>query len=623
MQVRVRRFTQARSKRHGMLSDKAYYKLIPTGLEENLKARRKILKACSKNEALQAAIRLACKQDILFYCRLFVWQYNPQHFGSEVGPFIPWPVQDEAIKKILWCIENRKDLRVAKSREMGASWMFLIVMDWLYQFHGDKKFLMISRNKEAVDAPDDSDSLFWKIDFMHDHLPGWLKPDEKRRKMTFKLKGHHAGMTGQASTEYSGSGGRAAAAFVDEFAKIYDGFGLLNHLADVSKCCIFNFTHTGLDTAAYAICDKKKYPRMEELRLHWSDHPEKNQGLYQYNEETHKVDILDPNYVYPEDFEFIKDGKLRSPWYDSECVRRGNESRWIAMNLDIDPKGSVSQFFDSMTIAKLKHEFAKPPLWEGDLDYDVTGKPVGFIQRIGGPLRLWCYLRDGMPPPESYGVGGDISTGSGATPSCLSVVNRQTGEKVAEYANAHVEPIDLASLAVALCRAFRDTDNEGAAFAWEQAGPGKKFGDRVVNTLGYRNIYLSRHEDKLTKRTTDTYGWYPSPDNKRAVLTEYRNALSKREFINRSELALEECLDFSYQSNGTVEHGGAMATNDPTGARVNHGDRVIADALAWMMVRGTAKNKLEPKHRPLGPGSLAGRRQMAENDQRQLQEVWE
>lgn len=607
-----------------MLSEYEHYKKVPKPLKRNRAYRRYILGLCKGNETNQRYIREACRQDILYYTNTFVWQYNPQHFGGEVGPFITWPIQDMAIKKILWCIEHRKDLRVAKSREMGASWMFLIVMDWLYMFHGDKKFLMISRNIEAVDKPDDSDSLFWKIDFMHDHLPGWLKPDEKRRKLTFKLKGHHAGISGQASTEYSGSGGRAAAAFIDEFAKIYDGFGLLNHLADVSQCCIFNFTHTGLDTAAYAICDRKKYPSMEELRLHWSDHPEKNQGLYQYNEETHKVDILDTNYVYPEDFEFILDGKLRSPWYDKECVRRGNESRWIAMNLDIDPKGSVAQFFDSMTISKLKFEYARPPVWEGDLEYDVQGKPVSFIRRVGGPLQLWLHLRDGMPPPDSYGAGGDISAGSGATPSCLSVVNRQSGEKVAQYANAHIEPIDLAPLAVALCRAFRDTDGEGAAFCWEMQGPGKKFGDRVVNQLGYRNVYISRREDRLTKKVTDAYGWYPSPDNKRDVLTEYRNALAKRDFINHSEVALEECLDFSYQANGTVEHGGAMATNDPTGARVNHGDRVIADALAWMMVRGTSKEHQMPKEKVFGPGSLAGRRKMAENERsRELQEVWE
>ena len=240
----------------------------------------------------------------------------------------------------------------------------------------------------------------------------------------------------------------------------------------------------------------------------------------------------------------------------------------------------------------------------------------------GGPLRLWINLRDGMPPPGAYGCGGDISAGTGATPSCLSIVSRETGEKVCEYANAHIEPIELAPLAVALCRAFRDTDDQGAAFAWEMQGPGKKFGDRVVNTLGYRNIYYHVREDKLTKKQSDVYGFYPSPDAKDDLLKEYKHALTHRNFINRSILALEECLDFSYQSTGHIEHGGAMNTNDPTGARVNHGDRCISDALAWMMVKGSVKSLRRPPERLPGPSSLAGRRKMAEND-RELQEVWD
>ncbi len=603
-----------------MLSEWEEHLKIPRNLEDNKAYRKRVLERCYDSDLSRAAALRLCKNDLLFYVNTFVWQFNPQHFGNEVGPFITWPIQEISMKKILWCIEHRKDMRMAKSREMGASWMCLIVMDWLYQFHGDKKFLMISRNEKAVDDRNNSDSLFWKLDFMHAHLPGWLRPDEKRTKLAFTLRGHHAGITGEASTGYSGSGGRAAAAFIDEFSKIEDDFELMKHLGDTSQCRIFNFTHTGVDTAAYAICNREKYPNMEEVRLHWSDHPEKNQGLYQYNEDTHRVDVIDKTYSFPPNFQYVMDGKIRSPWYDNECDRRGHDSTDIAMNLDIDPKGSARQFFESYVIEKLKREFARPPLWEGDLEYDHQGKPQSFVPRAGGPLRLWVNLRDGMPPRASYGMGGDIAEGTGATPSCLSIVSRETGEKVAEYADARIDPISLAPLAVALCRAFGDTDEEGAAFAWEMQGPGRKFGEKVIG-LGYRNIYFHARADFLTKKTTDIYGWYPSPDAKDGILKEYRFALIKRDFINHSEPALEECLDFSYQSNGHIEHGGAMAANDPTGARVNHGDRVIADALAWHMVQGSAKSVQRAPERPPGPASLAGRRRMAENADREV-EAW-
>ncbi len=218
-----------------MLSESELYKAVPKDPEGNRRHRRNVLEACKNNPAMQQRMRQACKRDILFYISTFVWKYNTQPFDNEIGPFIPWPVQEKAIKKILWCIENRKDLRMAKSREMGASWMCLIVMDWLYQFHGNKKFLMISRNKEAVDAVDDSDSLFWKIDFIHARLPSWLRPDERRKRYAFKKVGDEAGITGQASTECSGAGGRAAAVFVDEFSKIFDGFGERSQISSQPK----------------------------------------------------------------------------------------------------------------------------------------------------------------------------------------------------------------------------------------------------------------------------------------------------------------------------------------------------------------------------------------------------
>ena len=58
------------------------------------------------------------------------------------------------------------------------------------------------------------------------------------------------------------------------------------------------------------------------------------------------------------------------------------------------------------------------------------------------------------------------------------VQGRVTGEKVGEYANPHILPYDLAPLAVAICRLFRNPHGEGAKMAWEQQGPGQIFGKR-------------------------------------------------------------------------------------------------------------------------------------------------
>src|SRR5581483_8104985 len=103
-----------------------------------------------------------------------VWEYNPNAIpggvSEEVGPFITWEFQEDAIRTILDCIERRNDLVIEKSREMGISWLCLLVMDWMFLFHRWKDCLVISRNADAVDKPFEMKALFPKLDFVHQHL---------------------------------------------------------------------------------------------------------------------------------------------------------------------------------------------------------------------------------------------------------------------------------------------------------------------------------------------------------------------------------------------------------------------------------------------------------------------
>jgi hypothetical protein len=116
-------------------------------------------------------------------------------------------------------------------------------------------------------------------------------------------------------------------------------------------------------------------------------------------------------------------------------------------------------------------------------------------------------------PEAAYAIGADIAAGTGATNSCLSIVNSVKGEKVGEYANPHIQAHDLAPLAVALCWLFKDSNGDGAKMAWEMQGPGLAFGKRVIE-LNYRNIYYRTNEQKLAPRMDAqlTPGWYPAPE---------------------------------------------------------------------------------------------------------------
>jgi hypothetical protein len=606
-----------------MLSPGKFHLRVPRDAHENLRFRKFILARCRDDREMQAAILWACKQDFTFWVLCFVWQYNPRRSGKEVGPFIPYAFQDEGAVVILDHIGVR-DLIIEKSRELGVSWWILIIYVWLCLFHQWKKFIAISHTEQAVDKTDDSDSLFWKIDFIHENLPSWMMHAIKRR-LGITYTRTRSAITGQATTGRSTVGGRATDILLDEFGKQQAASEIWSNTADVGPRIIVS-THYGVGTKFNALCQSGA---IDKLVWHWSMHPEKNQGLYRYDPQTNKVEVLDKTYEYPPAFKFVMDGSptggpfphLRSPWYDAECIRRGS-ARDVAMHLDIDVQGSTSQFFDKLMIDNLKRDCCDP-YWEGELSYDRdTGKPLALVPVAGGPLRLWLTPdAHGRIPAAPYGAGGDLSTGSGATPSCLAFFSALTGEKVAEYTNPFIDPIALAPLAVALCWFFADEEGQGAMLAWEMQGPGIKFGQRVIE-LGYRNVYFRTAEHALSQKVSDIPGWVPTPNNKLVVLTDYRAALSTRQCVNRSAPALDECLSFQYDGAGKVIHGSEKSDAvDPSGARENHGDHVVADALGWFMTKRRVRAPGKQQDGGYKMGSLGWRRELRE-ERRKAEEAW-
>lgn len=596
-------------------------------LTANVQERIALLEA-SKEEGKRGEVMARCSSDIEYYINHFVWQYNPKKAPwDRVGPFILWPFQAVAVRKILDCITDQRDLVIEKSREMGASWLCLIAMEWLWHFHPWNQFLMLSRSESAVDRPGDPDCLFWKLDFMHDHEPDWMiRPQlgqKKRRKLGFVNHVTHSTITGQASTGKAGVGGRSTAMFVDEFAQFEEDYEVLHRTSDTADCRIFNSTHLGLDTAFYELTQRRD---MRKLILHWTEHPWKKRGMYRFDESQNKVEVIDTSFAFPEDFEFVKDGKpvggpepgVRSPWYDEQCLRKGS-ARAVAMDLDINPSGSVAQVFDAMMIRVLQNTYCTDPVWRGELLFNKeTGKPEKLVQSETGRLHLWIAPKhDGTIPVGQYKLGVDISTGNGTTNSCISIIEAVTGEKIGEYQNPNIFAHDLAALCVALCWTFKEPDGQGAGLAWERQGPGEVFGKRV-SEMGYRHVYRNESSQvNWGKKQAEAPGWYPTPSAKNTLLEEYQSALRARQYLNHSRGALEECLQFRYDPQGYAAHPGRVS-DGPSGARVNHGDQVVADALSWRMAKaeyaGPQKRKREE---PVAVLSLAWRRQLSQNRQQE------
>ncbi len=605
---------------------------VPKERRANLEFRLKLLRLAKGSPKNQAALRVACQQDILFYINSFVWTYDPRKQGGDrVGPWICYDYQERALFKvpgvpwnaldtrpeeagILWCVEHERDLACQKSKDVGLTWLFLIVMDWLNRFQDYHQSLCISKSEKAVES-ESPNCLFWKIDFMHEHLPDWFGK-VKRRDLSIEYLKSKSMVTGEASTGRAGVGGRATTAFVDEFPLIKEAALVRQRTSDTANVRFFNGTHQGTDTEFYDLCNT---PEVAQLTVHWTQHPEKRKGLYRYDVAKGAIEVLDKTYHYPPDFQFVMSEApaggpypgLRSPWYDAQVARKGT-TRAVAIDLDIDPGGSASQFFNPITIRTLQATYCREPVWEGHIAYDRdSGQPERLIEAPGGPLKLWIHPKpDGSMPLSSYGAGADISTGNGRTNSCLSIGDGQTGLKVLEYATCTVEPKDLAPICTAICWLFKDDNGRPAYFAWEHHGPGLSFGNKVVELLYPRIYWREAHSTLGGGKVSNIPGWYPSNDTKLLLFEDYRAALDSRAFVNPCSLALKECLPYRYTPNG-MDHPHDVTAEDPTAARVNHGDRATADALCWKMMKsfGIVKPKPEPKQE-IPVGSFAWRRQL-------------
>lgn len=589
-----------------------FFHLVPTDIVANLGWRKKVHQRVIDDPSYADVIWHACAADPLFYICGFGWTYDPRladdaPFYGKL-PFLLYPFQQEALLEIIRAIGNH-DLLIKKSRDMGGSWLCILAYEWAWHFYPRQSFLMGSRNENYVDNAENPKSLFWKIDFFHRNLPPWLMPAgfnlaDHRRKMHLTNPANESVFDGESTTAQFARGDRRTGVMLDEFAAVEEGGRVLTATRDATRSRLFNSTPLGINNAYYDVHETN----IKKLQLHWSEHPFKSIGLYTTAKDG-SLKILDKE-GYPDDYKPILDGQLRSIQYDIEEERTGS-AREMAQEWNIDFLGSGSQYFLAAAVQEAIRRCARPPITIGDLEYDsVTGEPIRFRESETGRIRLWCLLdkNNNFQGEHKVVLGVDCSAGTGASNSCLCAYDVVTNEKVLEYVNPFIRPEELAKQAVAIARWLG-----GAYIIWESNGPGRQFGSRVED-LKYSNFHLRRREESLSKKVSQIPGWASTKQGKLVLMGNYRAAIEKAKCMNRSKPALEETLEYIFDPDGGVSHSRSKSKDDPSGARANHGDRVMADALAWHAMTERHNKPVEPK-KPSAPiGSLAWRIQQKQKD---------
>ena len=250
--------------------------------QERLTQRLKINDSCLRNKESQILTKQLCAEDPIFFIENFGWTFDPrmEHAPNNL-PFIMYPYQKEIVMKIVSHIRNGEDLVIEKSRDMGATWLFIYVFYWFWLF-GDAFSGLLGSYKEVLVDNRTKDSLMGMIDYAMDSTPKWMmprrfKPKDHRQKLKLVNPENYNIIAGDTMNPDFGRGSRRTVVFLDEGASWEYFREAWESCGDVTPCRLTVSTPKGRN--AFALLRESG---IDVLTIHWRQHPMKDEDWYEF-----------------------------------------------------------------------------------------------------------------------------------------------------------------------------------------------------------------------------------------------------------------------------------------------------------------------------------------------------
>lgn len=545
-----------------------------------------LLERAENDEGMQRDLLAACKESLLFFVNFACMTYhqfdvgpNGKRIEAEYPdqPMITWPIQDELFNTFETHIPAGKDVLIDKARDMGASWCCVEYLHWVTLFR-DKptELLEMSRNEDYVDKPGNMKALFQKHDYINSWLPSWMQPPDcflgQKNRTHLHWYNPITGNTldGESTTKHAARGDRRYIGLLDEFGATQNGTAM--RMASRDACLARIINSTSVPGSEYNKWRSDPTSNIKVFVMPFWEHPDKGAGRYVKQTKSGKWEI-------------------RSPWFDSEEKLRG--PKYMATEVLREDTEPGLSFFIPQNIENHTAMYARPPLtkwdikWKKHLGYDdlrhaIKVKETSMLmarETAMGPLSIWCELINGRPDQtKSYIFGIDTGKGQGASNSVISIKCKETNEKVGEWADANYPPYDFAQIIIAVAMWFGGAKPFRLPFLkWENNGPGWDLGRILVKQCCYPYFYRNESVGKVSDKKSQQYGYQMSRQSKYELLSAYDKAITYGEYVNRSQIALEEALTYVHYASGGI--GPAYLMQESASAKKTHGDRVIADAL--------------------------------------------
>lgn len=587
------------------MNSSPYYDLVPKDPIENLNWRIKCRERAIADKKFRDVLYQACMEDVCFWMAFACWGYDPRA-RFKIVPFIPYPHQasvfvamDEAINTAER-EERMVDVILDKARAQGGTFGYLWVD--LRRWIRDQMFSAgyVTRNEDLIDSKTDSNTVLWKMAWAIERLPFWIKPNYERNlgQHAFINSDNGSLLRGYSAGQDVAAGGRATVFTVDEagardFVSGGKDEAVQESIQDVSNCIrlvsaryvdqgVFHRACENPDTAkngVHLVLDWKDHPTQSKHSyivrdgVPFARKPEDQAAVNQYHKENPDL----RNRLERKGFKY--EGVIRSPWYDSRCLRPTATPKLIASQLDRNPRGAVGKVFSSELLENMKLQHCKRPVWIGNPVFDSeTCKLVGLIPRDDGLLKLWFLPSvDNAPPAGPFTVGCDIASGGTsayASNSAAIAIDNRTGEQVLEYTIKGLEPRPFARRVVGLCKWLRN-----ALLGWEDSGASGGFGKEVAEVLYYGNLFYRPVSLIGSTQKTRKLGWTARNEDKSDMFEKLSLAMEQKKFIPRSEEMIVECGEYEWDGDKIIH----APTKNRGATDTNHADRAIAAAGCWLV----------------------------------------
>jgi phage terminase large subunit len=323
---------------------------------------------CSKSQPLRMIEREKSRRDIFYWLDTWVWTSDPRL--SEKGllanvPFDLFASQRELVTFLMDRLAAKQDHAIAKSRDMGFSWIAAAVAVWHWLYVPGFKTTYSSYEQSKVDHLGNPDSFFEKCRILLRLLPTWMLPPgytPSRHDNFMRLVNPENGnvISGEVGDQM-GRGGRSSWYLLDECAFMDHPDAVDAATAANTRCRTFGSTVSGLGNLFarkwFSLAEAQKF------RLHWSSDPRKT--------------TLDPGW---------------------EARERGRLEGWkFASEYDIDFSASVEGVFipaawvqSCVRLAEFASYETVPPSTHGVAGMDVGGGGDGlstYVSRFGPWVR--------------------------------------------------------------------------------------------------------------------------------------------------------------------------------------------------------------------------------------------